>query len=78
MIRNTRANAGIALPPRRAETVLFEPGADEAAFCTNWENELRAALALLPPAQASLRGRILLLGDGQQPAGLSPSDDVLS
>ena len=67
MIRNTRANAGIALPPRRAETVLFEPGPDEAAFCANWENELRAALAVLPPAQASLRGRIVLQAMGSSP-----------
>jgi SNF2 family DNA or RNA helicase len=67
MIRNTRANAEIALPPRRAETVLFEPRPDEAAFCENWESELRAALAVLPPAQASLRGRILLQAMGSSP-----------
>jgi SNF2 family DNA or RNA helicase len=68
MIRNTRANAGIALPPRRAETVLFEPGSEEANFCADWENALRAALAVLPPAQASLRGRILLQAMGSSPS----------
>ncbi|MGH8017011.1 MAG: DEAD/DEAH box helicase [Opitutaceae bacterium] len=68
MIRNTRANAGITLPPRRAETALFEPDADELAFWRAWEEELRAALAPLPAAQASLWGRLLL-----QAAGSSPS-----
>jgi hypothetical protein len=67
MIRNTRANAEIALPPHRAETVLFEHGPDEAAFCENWESELRVALAVLPPAQANLRRRILLQSMGSSP-----------
>jgi hypothetical protein len=54
MIRNTRANAKIALPPRRAETVLFEPGPDEAAFCENWESELRGfGRASAGPSQSS-------------------------
>ena len=68
MIRNTRANAGIALPPRRAETVLFEPGSEEADFCADWQSALRAALSELPAAQASLRGRILLQAMGSSPA----------
>jgi SNF2 family DNA or RNA helicase len=68
MIRNTRANAGINLPPRRAETVLFEPADGERAFWQQWESELRQKLASLPAAQAALRGRILL-----QSAGSSPS-----
>src|SRR5712692_8511539 len=37
MIRNTRANAGIHLPPRRAETVLFEPDQAERDFWGRWE-----------------------------------------
>jgi hypothetical protein len=35
MIRTTRANSGLKLPPRRAETVLFEAAPDEREF---WEN----------------------------------------
>ena len=35
MIRNTRANAGLKLPPRRAETVLFEPDAPSARSGSN-------------------------------------------
>jgi SNF2 family DNA or RNA helicase len=68
MIRNTRANAGLNLPPRRAETVIFEAQDDERVFWQSWEAELRAELAALPAAQASLWGRLLL-----QTAGSSPS-----
>ncbi len=68
MIRNTRANSGIALPPRRAETVLFEPGVEEAGFWRTWETEFRASLNNLPPGQASLWGRLLLQAAGSSPA----------
>jgi len=68
MIRNTRANAGLNLPPRRAETVIFEAREDERVFWQSWEAELRAELATLPASQASLWGRLLL-----QTAGSSPS-----
>ncbi len=68
MIRNTRANAGIALPPRRAETVLFEPDAAEREFWEKWEAELRAELAALPPGQQTLWGRLLLQAAGSSPA----------
>jgi superfamily II DNA or RNA helicase len=68
MIRNTRANAGINLPPRRAETALFEPDADERAFWEQWETELRAELAILPPNQQTLWGRLLLQAAGSSPA----------
>ena len=44
MIRNTRANAGINLPPRRAETVSFEPEENERAFWQQWEKEFRDKL----------------------------------
>jgi len=71
MIRNTRANAGIQLPPRRAETVLFEPTATEQAFWTAWESELRTELAQLNPGQASLWGRLLLQAAGSSPAAWS-------
>jgi superfamily II DNA or RNA helicase len=67
MIRNTRANAGLKLPPRRAETVLFEPDDAERAFWQRWEGELRLALAQLGAAQSSFWGRLLL-----QTAGSSP------
>jgi SNF2 family DNA or RNA helicase len=68
MIRNTRANAGIALPPRRAETVLFTPDAAEAAFWREWETEFRAALGRLNASQSSLWGRLLLRAAGSSPA----------
>lgn len=67
MIRNTRANAGLNLPPRRAETVLFEMNEVELAFWTTWESELRSQIAELPPAQASLWGRLLLQAAGSSP-----------
>lgn len=68
MIRNTRANAGIALPARRAETIVYEPETAERTFWEEWEQELRATLGELPPGKASLWGRLLL-----QAAGSSPS-----
>jgi SNF2 family DNA or RNA helicase len=67
MIRNTRSSSGIKLPPRRAETVLFEPTAEEKTFWEAWERELRERLAVLPAGQASLWGRLFL-----QTAGSSP------
>jgi superfamily II DNA or RNA helicase len=68
MIRNTRANAGLNLPPRRAETVLFEPEENERAFWTQWDGELRAQLAKLNVSQATLWGRLLLQTAGSSPA----------
>ncbi|HYG25225.1 MAG TPA: SNF2-related protein [Verrucomicrobiae bacterium] len=68
MIRNTRANAGLNLPPRRAETALFEPDADELAFWQRWEMELRTELAQLSPSQQTLWGRLLLQAAGSSPA----------
>jgi hypothetical protein len=68
MIRNTRANAGIQLPPRHAETALFEPDAAERGFWETWETELRAELADLPPGQQTLWGRLLLQAAGSSPA----------
>ena len=68
MIRNTRANAGLKLPPRRAETVLFEPEPDERTFWGQWDGELRAELARLNPSQSSLWGRLLLQTAGSSPA----------
>ena len=68
MIRNTRANAGIQLPSRRAETVLYEAEPEERDFWEGWDRELRATLSSMPAAQASLWGRLLL-----QAAGSSPS-----
>lgn len=68
MIRNTRANAGVQLPPRRAETVLFAPDDAERAFWEQWEQEFRACLAQLSASQASLWGRLLLQAAGSSPA----------
>ena len=68
MIRNTRANSGIQLPPRRAETVLFEPSEAEREFWERWEEEFRASLARLSASQASLWGRLLLQAAGSSPA----------
>ena len=68
MIRNTRANSGIELPPRRAETVVFAPDEAELAFWQRWEEEFRACLSRLSPSQASLWGRLLLQAAGSSPA----------
>jgi superfamily II DNA or RNA helicase len=68
MLRNTRANAGLNLPPRRAETVLFSPGADEREFWEKWETDFRKSLQTLNPSQASLWGRLLLQTAGSSPA----------
>jgi SNF2 family DNA or RNA helicase len=68
MIRNTRANAGLKLPPRRAETVLFQPDPAERAFWQHWETEFRARLADLSASHASLWGRLLLQAAGSSPA----------
>lgn len=68
MIRNTRASAGINLPPRRAETALFDPEPEERAFWEEWESELRVKLTALPAGQAQLWGRLLLQAAGSSPA----------
>ncbi|MBI4658141.1 MAG: DEAD/DEAH box helicase [Verrucomicrobia bacterium] len=68
MIRNTRANAGLQLPHRRAETVMFEPEEAERSFWQSWETELREKLAGLSASQASLWGRLLLQASGSSPA----------
>ncbi|MBI2929880.1 MAG: DEAD/DEAH box helicase [Verrucomicrobia bacterium] len=68
MIRNTRANAGVNLPPRRAETVLFAPAEAERAFWEKWESEFRERLAKLSASQASLWGHLLLQAAGSSPA----------
>ena len=60
MIRNTRANAGIQMPSRRAETVLYEPEPGEREFWQEWDGELRTALRGMPAGKASLWGRLLL------------------
>jgi SNF2 family DNA or RNA helicase len=67
MIRNTRANAGIELPPRRAETVLFDPGSEERAFWEKWDAWLRTSLSALSPGQSTLWGRLLLQAAGSSP-----------
>ena len=68
MIRNTRANAGLNLPPRRAETILFQPDEAESAFWRQWEEEFRASLARLSASEANLWGRLLLQAAGSSPA----------
>jgi SNF2 family DNA or RNA helicase len=68
MIRNTRANAGIDLPPRHAETVLFEADETEQKFWTDWENDLRKNIGHLPPLEAAMRARTLLQAAGSSPA----------
>jgi SNF2 family DNA or RNA helicase len=67
MIRNTRANAGIQIPSRRAETVLYEPEPGERDFWREWDSELRAALKCMPAGKASLWGRLLLQALGSCP-----------
>ena len=68
MIRNTRANAGINLPSRRAETVMFEPDTAEREFWQGWEQQFREALQRLSGSQASLWGRLLLQASGSSPS----------
>ena len=68
MVRNTRANAGVDLPPRHAETVLFEPSDAEREFWQRWELDFRRRLTQLPAGQASLWGRLLLQAAGSSPA----------
>ncbi|MDB6041052.1 MAG: SNF2-related protein, partial [Verrucomicrobiales bacterium] len=68
MIRNTRANSGIQLPPRRAETIFFEPDEAERLFWKTWEDEFRASLAKFNPSQSSLWGRLLLQTAASSPA----------
>ena len=67
MIRNTRANAGIQMPSRRAETVLYEPDSGEREFWQKWDRELRTALRGMPAGNASLWGRLLLQALGSSP-----------
>ncbi len=67
MIRNTRANAGVNLPPRQAETVLFEPEPEERQFWETWETEFRSTLLALSASQAKLWGRLLLQSSGSSP-----------
>jgi SNF2 family DNA or RNA helicase len=67
MIRNTRANCGIQLPPRRAEVVLFDLTEDERAAWNRFEEEFRATLRELSPSQSSLWGRLLLQAAGSSP-----------
>ena len=68
MIRNTRANAGIQMPSRRAETVLYEPEPGERDFWQEWDGELRTALKGMAAGKASLWGRLLLQAVGSSPA----------
>jgi SNF2 family DNA or RNA helicase len=67
MIRNTRANAGIQMPSRRAETVLYELEPGERDFWREWDSDLRAALKDMPAGKASLWGRLLLQALGSSP-----------
>jgi SNF2 family DNA or RNA helicase len=67
MVRNTRANAGLQLPPRRAEMVLFQPSDEERRFWGEWEAQLRECLANLNASQSSLWGRLLLQSAGSSP-----------
>lgn len=68
MIRNTRANAGLKLPPRHAQTVLFAAGVGEREFWERWETDFRRCLLALRQNQASLWGRLLLQSAGSSPA----------
>ena len=68
MIRNTRANSGIVLPPRHAETVLVALGDGERIFWQTWEDEFRTSLAALGASASKLWGRLLLQAAGSSPA----------
>ena len=71
MIRNTRANAGVKLPPRRAETVLFEPEESERAFWEQWDGELRARLSAAQRQPVQPLGPFALANRRQQSGGLA-------
>ena len=71
MIRNTRANAGVNLPPRRAETVLFEPEEGGRAFWEQWDSELRARLAQLNRQPVQPLGPFALANRRQQSGRLA-------
>jgi SNF2 family DNA or RNA helicase len=75
MIRNTRANAGIQMPSRRAETVLYEPEPEEREFWQERDGELRTALEGMPAGKASLWGRLLLQALGSSPAAWTEALD---
>lgn len=68
MIRNTRANAGIELPSRRAETVVFQPRNGAGGVIDQWEEALRKFLATLPSGRAAMKGRIILQAAGSSRA----------
>lgn len=63
MIRNTRANAGLNLPPRRAETVLFTMDEVELAFEIRVIPHVDALLLLAEPAW---KVSLLISGQGEQ------------
>ena len=67
MIRNTRSNVDITLPLRRAETIIFEPDAEEVEFRREWENELRSSLDAMSDNRARFWGRLLLQTIGSSP-----------
>ena len=79
MIRNTRANAGIKLPPRRAETVLFEATPVESVFWQRWEAELRASTPSSVTAPLTTAGQ-RSVGDRRGPAYTGPKSiaDILN
>ena len=78
MIRNTRANAGIALPPRRAETVSFEPDEAERTFWQKWETEFRACLGQLSAESGQSLGPTPAASRRQQPGGVARGAEEVS
>ena len=71
MIRNTRANAGIQLPPRRAETVLFEPEAAERGVLGAMGDGIPRLPGPAQPQPGQSLGTAAVAGRRQQPRGLA-------
>jgi hypothetical protein len=67
MIRNTRANAGIALPPRRAETALFEPDAAEREFWEKMGSRIARGVGGAAARPANVVGSAVVASRWQQP-----------
>ena len=70
MIRNTRANAGIKLPSRRAETVLFEAEEPEREFWRQWEARIPRAACQTQRQSSKPLGAFALANRRQQSGGV--------
>ncbi|WP_434045409.1 MULTISPECIES: DEAD/DEAH box helicase [Sorangium] len=75
MVRNTRADSGLALPPRYVSTVIVDPLPEERAL---YERVLALVRARGADAGARLVASTLLLGAGSSPAAVRGSLERMS